>query len=138
MSRIRCYRPRSCGVSFHVAGTTSATKCQEAVKRLPKRSAPIASIAEPPKPQTSITDTEGNLVMESVLIPPVPGSRAIVLDRKSGKTMELVFQEGTRQIQTSSVYRWKFYREDDPSNLKTMLWDSDNKEISPYEIVEYV
>lgn len=138
MSRIRCYRPRSCGVSFHVAGTTSAKKCQEAVKALPRRSGPTVILTDPPKPQTSVTDSDGNLILESGPIPPVPGSKAIVRNRNTGETMELEFHEGTRRIQTSSVFRWKFHRKDDPDNAKTMLWDASNPESSPYEIVEYV
>ena len=140
MSRIRCYRPRSCGVTFHVAGTSAAKSCQEAVKRLPKPAMKgyIEATPEPLSSEPLITNEDGTLILQSGLVPPVPGAKAIVRDRKTGQMMELEFQEGTRRIQTSSVFRWKFYRKDEPGNLKTMLWDSSNEEISPYEIVEYV
>ena len=78
MSRIRCYRPNSCGVNFHVAGTAAAKNCQSAVRALPKRPM-LGYIESTPTPQASpspLTDEDGTLIMESDLIPPAPGSKA--------------------------------------------------------------
>lgn len=134
MTRIHCFRPNSCGVSFHVAGTSAAIDCQQKTRSLPRRSSP--RIAERPKPQSSHLDASGDSLMISEVYPPVVGSRASLRNRNTNETIQVEFIEGTRQIIGTKVFCMKFQRADTGTE-EFALWDAENQDSSAYEIIAY-